>query len=261
MKIIRVRPELHLLLPSFGQVYVWTDGDALTLVDTGIATSPGEIAEALGRLGLRTGDVRTVVLTHFHEDHAGGAAEIATWGDVTVLAHRLEAPVIRGEAPAPPPAFTEEERELHRSLGAHLLPPAPPCGVDRELEDGDVVPFGGGARVISVPGHTDGGIALHLPAHGVLFTGDVVAHVDGRVMPGVFNLDREEVLRSFARLAEVEAGVACVGHGAPVENARTALRAVAAEWSVHAPATAPPGRASADAEGGAPRPEADTPES
>ncbi|MGA5759238.1 MBL fold metallo-hydrolase [Nonomuraea bangladeshensis] len=228
MRIERLSPELHLLLPDFGQVYLWDDGGELTLVDTGVATSAAAVATALRHLGHRTEDVRRVVLTHFHEDHAGGAAEISGWGEVTVLAHRLEAPVIRGERPAPPPRFTDQERVLHRELGAHLLPPAPACRVDRELEDGDVIDFGGGARVIHTPGHTDGSIAVHLPGPGVLFTGDTVAHVGGQVMPGVFNLDRDEMLRSFRRLAEIDARLACVGHGAPVTDAQAALAAAAA---------------------------------
>ncbi|UBU10248.1 MBL fold metallo-hydrolase [Nonomuraea gerenzanensis] len=224
---MEIRRELHLVRLAFGQAYLWHEAGALTLVDTGIATSGDEIAEAIGRLGLRTQDVRRVVLTHYHEDHCGGAAAVAAWGEAEVLAHRAEAPVIRGEVPAPPPAFTEEERALHRSLGAHLLPPAPPCRVDRELEDGDLIAFGGGARVVATPGHTPGSIAVHLPRAGVLFTGDTVAHVGGQVMPGVFNLDREELLRSFRRLAELDAQVACVGHGDPITDARAALQKAA----------------------------------
>ena len=229
MEIVEIRPELHLLLLEFGQAYLWNDAGALTFVDTGIATSGGEIASAIEELGFRTSDVKRVVLTHFHEDHCGGAAEISGWGDVSVLAHRLEAPVIRGERPAPPPLFTDEERALHRSLGAHLLPPAPACRVDRELEDGDLIDVGGGARVIHTPGHTDGSIAVHLPRAGVLFTGDTVAHVGGRVMPGVFNLDRAEMLRSFRRLAEIDVPLACVGHGEPITDAHAALTKVLME--------------------------------
>ncbi|MGW7482396.1 MBL fold metallo-hydrolase [Nonomuraea muscovyensis] len=63
--------------------------------------------------------------------------------------------------------------------------------------------------MIATPGHTDGSIALHLPGPGVLFTGDTVAHVNGQVTPGVFNLDRAEMLRSFGRLAELDARIAC----------------------------------------------------
>lgn len=82
--------------------------------------------------------------------------------------------------------------------------------------------------MIHTRGHTDGSIALHLPQAGVLFTADVVAHVAGQVMPGVFNLDQAETLRSVRRLAEIDASLACVGHGEPVPDAHTALAAMAA---------------------------------
>jgi glyoxylase-like metal-dependent hydrolase (beta-lactamase superfamily II) len=63
----------------------------------------------------------------------------------------------------------------------------------------------------------------------VLFTGDTVAAspVDGTVIPGVFNLDRPQLLASVVRLAELDAEVACFGHGdAVVGGAAAALRKV-----------------------------------
>lgn len=95
------------------------------------------------------------------------------------------------------------------------------------MSGGDVLDIGGGARVVHVPGHTHGSIALHLPEHGVLFTGDTVAAspVDGTVMPGVFNLDRPQVLAAFRLLTELDADLACFGHGDPVtRQAGRALR-------------------------------------
>jgi glyoxylase-like metal-dependent hydrolase (beta-lactamase superfamily II) len=41
--------------------------------------------------------------------------------------------------------------------------------------EGDLLDLGGGAAVIGMPGHTDGSIAIRLPAHRLLFTGDAVA--------------------------------------------------------------------------------------
>ena len=66
-------------------------------------------------------------------------------------------------------------------------------------------------------GHTPGSIALHLPEHGVLFTGDAVAAspFDGKVMLGVFNVDRAQTVDSFATLAALGANIACFGHGGP----------------------------------------------
>ncbi|MFI7442300.1 hypothetical protein [Nonomuraea indica] len=49
-----------------------------------------------------------------------------------------------------------------------------------------------------------------------------------RAAAGVFTLDRAETLRSFRTLAEIDANVACVGHGEPIAGPRTRLGAVAA---------------------------------
>ncbi|MFS4094703.1 MBL fold metallo-hydrolase [Streptomyces sp. AF1A] len=232
MDVLGLLPRLHLLRFPVGQAYLWRDDDALTLVDAGLIGAGPAIAEAVRGLGHAPRDVRRIVLTHFHEDHAGGAGEFAALSGAEVLAHRLDAPFVRGELPGPPPRFEEWELPVHAAVAGHLPRgrPLPPPSVT-ELADGDVLSFGGGAQVLHVPGHTDGSIALFLPAEGVLFTGDTVAAspADGTVVPGVFNLDRPRLLASLSRLARLDADVACFGHGAPVlHGARAALRAATA---------------------------------
>lgn len=174
------------------QEYLWHDGDSATLIDTGEVASGPAIDAALRQIGLAPGDLDRPVLTYFHDDHTGSAAEVSSWGAVQVIAHAADVPVIRGEATGPPPNFTDFERELHARIAAGLLP-APPVRVDHEVRDGDVLDFAGGAQVISTPGHTDGSIALHLPAHKILITGDIVAEYQGEVIPGVFHLDRAKL--------------------------------------------------------------------
>ncbi|MGI8878949.1 MAG: MBL fold metallo-hydrolase [Jatrophihabitans sp.] len=165
MGIVELRPNLYRLLLGRYQAYLWREDESVTLIDTGEAGSGPAIDDALQQVGLVGSDLDRVVLTHFHDDHAGAAAEVASWATAQVVAHTADAPVIRGEVEGPPPTFTEFERELHAPVAAGLAP-APPVRVDREVRDGDVLDFGGGAQVISTPGHTDGSIALHLPEHG-----------------------------------------------------------------------------------------------
>ena len=197
------------------QAYIWYDEDGVTLVDSGPVGSGPAILNAMRARGRAPEDLRRIVLTHFHDDHTGSAADLRARTGAEVVAHVADAPVIRGQIPGPPPNFTDWERELHAQVAAGLLP-APPVEVDVDVADGQVLPFGGGARVISVPGHTDGSIALHLPEHGLLFTGDVVAEYEGAVIPGVFNLDGERVVSAFQSLAQLDVDVVCFGHGEPV---------------------------------------------
>jgi glyoxylase-like metal-dependent hydrolase (beta-lactamase superfamily II) len=227
---VELLPQLHLLRLRFGQAYLWNDDGELTLIDTGLAGSEDDIASGIASLGLPREALRRVVLTHFHEDHAGSAAALAAWGDVAVLAGQADAPIIRrGSQLGPPPVLTEEEKPLYEAIVVQgSLPPAPPVRVDRELRDGDRLDIGGGARVLEIPGHTDGSIALYLEGPRVLFTGDTIAEFQGQVILGVFNLDRKRTIASMRRLAALDADVACFGHGEPlVGSAAASLRAAA----------------------------------
>ncbi|WP_020670977.1 MBL fold metallo-hydrolase [Amycolatopsis nigrescens] len=226
MDLIELLPQLHLLRFEVGQAYLWQDQDSLTLIDTGTAGSGPAVLDAIGSLGRDPAELSRLVLTHFHGDHTGSAAEIRSWHGAEVLAHRADAPIVRGEAPPPHPELLDWEWPLFEQVKGHLT--GPPVPTDRELEDGDLLDFGGGAKVLAIPGHTEGSLALHLPEHGVLFTGDTVANVEGPML-GVFNQDRARTVESFRRLAALDSEIACFGHGDPLTgDAATALRRAAA---------------------------------
>ncbi|GAA2837076.1 MBL fold metallo-hydrolase [Crossiella cryophila] len=217
-------PNLTQLTFPVGQAYLWHDATEATLIDTGLPGYGDQVCEAVTGLGV---PLRRIVLTHWHADHTGAAAEIVSWSNAEVIAHHADAPMIRGEAVGQPPVFEADwERELHGQISPGV-PAHPPCRVDREVEDGEVLAFGGGARVIGAPGHTPGSIAVWLPS-GVLFLGDAVVNVT-ELSVGVFNVDSELARKSFARLSELDFEIACFGHGpALLTNAGTRFRELAA---------------------------------
>jgi glyoxylase-like metal-dependent hydrolase (beta-lactamase superfamily II) len=207
-------------------------GRTLALVDTGMPGSAEAILGHIENLGLPADDLDSIIITHHHLDHVGGAAAIVQRTSSRVLAHLGDAPFISGQQ-SPPPAQSAVTRVLFR-LVAPLMPRADPVPVDVTLQDGDCLDLLGGATVVHVPGHTPGAIALHLPSERLLICGDVIDHRRGRLgpPPKAFSADMDQAAASLRRLAELEFDVLCPGHGAPIvggadEQVRAMVRELA----------------------------------
>jgi glyoxylase-like metal-dependent hydrolase (beta-lactamase superfamily II) len=224
MRTVAVTPNLTMLVVNGWQVYVWRDGDSVTLIDTG---APGSGDAILGAVS----DVDRIVLTHAHVDHVGSAAELRDATAASVFAGADDADAIRTGTAVAPPVFEDWELPIYERVSVGLPDVAPRVPVDGDLHDGDVLDFGGGAEILAIPGHTEGSIAIHLPRHGVLFAGDTIANV-GTVTLGTFNQDRVRTVESFKRLAALDVQTACFGHGEPIaRGAGARLRDVAATLS------------------------------
>jgi glyoxylase-like metal-dependent hydrolase (beta-lactamase superfamily II) len=206
--------------------------EPVTLVDTGTRGGGPAIWRALERLGRRREDLATVVLTHYHPDHLGALPELLATrrAPLRVAIHAAEAPFLRAPARLPNPFQTR----LLRALAAPLWPLARlrrPCAVQTALIDGDAVPGRPDARVVHLPGHTPGSIALHLPDRGLVLAGDAFEQRGGRLGPPSlqFTEDRAAAWASIRRLAAVDFDTLCLSHFPPLHGrAAAAVRALAA---------------------------------
>jgi glyoxylase-like metal-dependent hydrolase (beta-lactamase superfamily II) len=102
--------------------------------------------------------------------------------------------------------------------------------VDQTVGESDVIPALGGLQVIAVPGHSPGQIAFWQPQRKILFTGDTMMHVLGLRLPLVMaTVDMAEAKRSIKKVAELNAEIACFGHGEPLtQNTAAQIHAFAA---------------------------------
>lgn len=251
--VIRIAERLYLLRTDPSNVYLWTGGDGVTLVDAGLPGTEAAIVDALGAPGLSPSDVTRLVLTHWHADHSGAAAAVAAWG-ARVCVGRADAPVVRGEVAGPLPALTPQERPLFEEL-SQSQPPAPPCQVHRELDDGDALDAEGVAVVVATSGHTEGALAVLLPGLGVVLTGDTTVGSEGGLALGPFPADRAAAQRALDHLAGLGVEVVGPGHGDPVLTGgsaalRRAVEAADADRAEQADHDLHPGGARHDDRGG-----------
>lgn len=213
---MEIIPNVHQIPGMRGANVYLLLGSTLTLVDSGMPGSEDTILSYVESLDLPPSGLRRIVITHHHLDHVGSVAALRRRTSAEVLAHPADAPFLSEQKPLPPPPGAIV-RALFRLVGP-LMPRAEPVPVDMTVQDGDRLDLLGGATVVHMPGHTAGSIALHFPSEGLLICGDVIDLRGNRMgpPPKAFTWDMNQAIASLQRLAELEFGVLCAGHGKPV---------------------------------------------
>ncbi len=193
-----------------GRSYLLEGDDGVALIDTSSESASQGILGAIAEAGRRPEDLRTIIATHYHYDHTGNVATLVERSGAQFCVHAGDVPYVDGGSPwmtnRPPWGFLDHLAPKHYSLK-----------VDRVLQDGDVLPFAGGLRVIHAPGHTPGHIALYSKERRVLFAGDSLMNTLGLRLPMYFaSHDMDQARRSVRMLAELDFDIALPGHGAPI---------------------------------------------
>jgi glyoxylase-like metal-dependent hydrolase (beta-lactamase superfamily II) len=71
------------------------DGNSVTLIDTGFKGSAEAILQGIAACGRRPEEVRDILVTHCHRDHAGSLAPLKSSAGATTYMHPLDAAMVR----------------------------------------------------------------------------------------------------------------------------------------------------------------------
>ncbi len=241
-----LRSQLPISLPGLGHVncYFLQDERGVAIVDPGL---PGPqswkaLVNRLKQAGYKPKHVHTVVVTHSHPDHFGGAGRLRDTYGAEVISHRsfrtwfdpAEDEVADDEATPPPwgrsmpwrsdatfspPISRRLKFGFYRvALRRFVRTPSP----TRRVDDAEMITLAGREWVsLHTPGHTNDHLCLFDPTEGVVLSGDhvlptITPHISGLVA-GADPLS--EFFRSLDKVAALQGvGLVLPAHGHPFHD-------------------------------------------
>ncbi|GAA1928735.1 MBL fold metallo-hydrolase [Microbacterium aoyamense] len=220
---MRLDEHLYRIGNDIVAAYLVVTPEGVTVIDAGM---PGQFKDLLAELtaiGRSLADVRGAVITHGDADHIGFAERLRTEAGVPIFVHGADAARAKG---GDKPKNEMPKMKLGPTLGffAYGLRKGAmrtrPLTEVVEVADGDVLDLPGAPRVIGMPGHSPGSIAIHSPVAKAVFVGDALTtrHVTtGRTgpAPAPFTDDPAQALASLERIADLDAAWVLPGHGGP----------------------------------------------
>ncbi len=224
--------SLHVPLDWFPQpyppnVHLIMDGDEGALIDAGFPDdeSIGKRLEMLREFPKL--NLRYIVITHHHFDHASGARKLRDVTGAKIVMHRDEAPLLARAANEELPSDVEvpEERKEYALRVREWRQESARGAPDQLVDDGDALRVGSlTLRMVHSPGHTAGHLSPFLEDGRVLFAGDNVLGMGTTVVPPPPHGDMAQYVASLAKMQALEAEVMCCGHGPAVREPRRKLQ-------------------------------------
>ena len=224
---MELAPHLHRIGNDIVAAYLISDTDGVTVIDAGLPGHYRDLVRELTLMGKNLADVRGLILTHGDSDHIGFAERLRREHGVPVYVHSGDAERAKGNGKGTGKADTFGLATFGflayslRKGGAKVTYLTEVV----EVHDGDVLDLPGKPRIIGLPGHSEGSIAIHSHAVDAVFVGDGLAtrHVlTGKTGPqrAPFTDEPDRAVASLAALPEAK--WVLPGHGAPFNGGTAA---------------------------------------
>lgn len=243
---IRLNEHIHLIdgydlgTPERTGAYI-LDEDELTIIETGPSPSIKHVKEGLKQLGYTLEQVKYIIVTHVHLDHAGGAGLlIQDCPNATVVVHKKGARHL-----ADPTRLVKGAKMVYGDKFDDLFEPIVPIPENRIIikEEGDTLKISSTCvlQFYDTPGHANHHFSIYDPVTNGMFTGDTVGIryqqlVDDGVdlfLPSTSpnQFDPAAMQRAIDRMLAMRLDAIYYGHFGMSKEPDIALRQVA-EWLV-----------------------------
>jgi glyoxylase-like metal-dependent hydrolase (beta-lactamase superfamily II) len=219
---MQIAKGLHRIGSDTVNSYLVVGESGVTIIDAGLPRYWKLLNSELARLGKSVDDVRALILTHGDSDHIGFAAQLFREKGIPAYLHQADDARARLEVKKPNSGWGPVKIGPLASFmwysarqGGFRIPPVTEL---RPVDDGQVLDVPGSPRIIHVPGHTPGSVAVHVPAVDALFLGDtmttrnVLTGATGP-KPAPFTLEPDQAVASLDRIDQVDATWVLPGHG------------------------------------------------
>lgn len=194
------------------------------LVDSGLPDTERKVEKVLNNLNLTFRDIRLIVITHAHIDHAGNAAKLHSLSGAPIVAHKGDLSYFKGEQ-SMHFCSTGWFGWLFSKTGA-IQKPYTPFTPNILLSEGNKLNlnhYGFEGDVIPTPGHTEGSLSVVLNS-GQAVVGDLIS--SGILLGGIartgkakrppFEDNPLQVSKELKKIANSGVETFFMGHGGPL---------------------------------------------
>ncbi|MBR3277512.1 MAG: MBL fold metallo-hydrolase [Lachnospiraceae bacterium] len=205
--------RIHRIRFKTDNCYLVVNGNDAMLVDTASGEGYDKVLEECSRYNMKL-----IVLTHVHFDHAENAAKLAKHFNIPVACHEADMELFD--------SYDKQPLMSYGLVGKVVLDMSLKVlrntKVDKpeniiSVKDGDsLASYGFDARIIGMPGHTKGSIGVDVGGKD-LIVGDAL---DNWISPATGHLysDLDEIIRTADRIKAMGERTLYYGHGKPTAN-------------------------------------------
>jgi hydroxyacylglutathione hydrolase len=199
------RQNMITIIPMMtSNAYVVANGKRAILIDCGMKKKEKKILAAMERMQLSPQDIRLIILTHTHYDHAGSIKALQQITGAKILVHKAEAGCLaQGHCAFPkgtmwfPKIMSAIGRAFNKWVGRYK-PVVPDIAISKRF---DLQPFGIDGYVLSTPGHTAGSLSVVIEDNHAI-VGDTLFNIFKHSVYPPYANDQEILLKSWKKLLE-----------------------------------------------------------